>query len=433
MQQPPRGSAPPPPPPPPPPGPHGGVYGAMPPPPPPPEHDRPKDGIPYIGSRISLISKTDIRYEGYLFNIDTRQSMVALQHVRSFGTEGRRSEHIPPSDQVLPFATFKASEIKDLHVCEAAPPMYGYPPHGHVAPPPPMPPHHHPAHAPPPPPMPSHHVGGMQPPMPPPMPNSGAPAAAAAAAAAPAPAPQRRVPSPKKAASPQKKQQQQPNAAPATGPTLLTPGSMQSAAAAPRPTRPQPSSPRAPESTPIAPSSSSSARSGSAAGGARTIPGMGDHLLKRKERRVPGGADQTSVTSGSDFNFEQGLEGFDKEEEFSKLSLNESKAKGSYQKSSFFDTISCEALDRLEGHHGRLTASEERKLNTETFGAVGLNNRRGYRGGRGGGRGGGQRRSGGGGGHRNGGGRGGGGGGNRNGNWSRGGRRDGNGMMNTSS
>jgi protein LSM14 len=115
------------------------------------QQERPKDGIPYIGSRISLISKTDIRYEGYLFNIDTRQSMVALQNVRSFGTEGRRAEHVPPSDTVLQYATFKASEIKDLHVCEAAPapmpppPMhYGYgappPPHGAYAPPPPPPP-----------------------------------------------------------------------------------------------------------------------------------------------------------------------------------------------------------------------------------------------------------------------------------------------------
>jgi len=110
----------------------------------------PQDGIPYIGSRISLISKTDIRYEGFLFNIDTRQSMVALQHVRSFGTEGRRAERIPPSETVLPYATFKASEIKDLHVCEAAPSApvpappppiasFGYASMPTNAPPPPVP------------------------------------------------------------------------------------------------------------------------------------------------------------------------------------------------------------------------------------------------------------------------------------------------------
>lgn len=139
---------------------------APPPPPPPPappgDAGRPQDGIPYIGSRISLISKTDIRYEGFLFNIDTQQSMVVLQGVRAFGTEGRRPEHIPPSPHVLQYATFKASEIKDLHVCEAAPPPMpmpmppnaypgAYPPYP-GAPHPPLPPQ--PPMAPPPPPMP---------------------------------------------------------------------------------------------------------------------------------------------------------------------------------------------------------------------------------------------------------------------------------------
>lgn len=44
-------------------------------------------------------------------------------------------------------------------------------------------------------------------------------------------------------------------------------------------------------------------------------------------------------------------------------------------------------MDRLDGRTGRIRASEERALNTETFGAVGLNNRRHRRGGRGRGRG----------------------------------------------
>ena len=58
-----------------------------------------------------------------------------------------------------------------------------------------------------------------------------------------------------------------------------------------------------------------------------------------------------------------------------------------YEKDDFFDSISCDALDKRSGVDNRLRGKEERSLNTETFGATALNSQRRRRG-RGGGRGG---------------------------------------------
>src|SRR3990167_6332753 len=79
--------------------------------------------VPYLGSKISLVSKSGIRYEGILHSIDAENSQVALQNVRSFGTEDRKegSEAILPSNEVWECIIFRGADIQDLHVCEAPP------------------------------------------------------------------------------------------------------------------------------------------------------------------------------------------------------------------------------------------------------------------------------------------------------------------------
>ncbi|CAI2294361.1 unnamed protein product [Caenorhabditis sp. 36 PRJEB53466] len=74
---------------------------------------------PYIGSKISLISKLDIRYEGILYTVDTNDSTIALAKVRSFGTEKRPTANpVAARDDVYEYIIFKASDIKDLIVCD---------------------------------------------------------------------------------------------------------------------------------------------------------------------------------------------------------------------------------------------------------------------------------------------------------------------------
>lgn len=77
--------------------------------------------IPYIGSKISLITTSDIRYEGILHTLNREESTIAVQNVRSFGTEGRQQIEVPMSNEIYDYIIFRGKDVKDLQVLQSVP------------------------------------------------------------------------------------------------------------------------------------------------------------------------------------------------------------------------------------------------------------------------------------------------------------------------
>lgn len=75
-----------------------------------------------LRSRISLISKSDIKYVGTLHEINSETSTIALENVTSYGTEGRAgnpANEQPGSDQIYEYIVFRGSDVKELSMVEA--------------------------------------------------------------------------------------------------------------------------------------------------------------------------------------------------------------------------------------------------------------------------------------------------------------------------
>lgn len=325
---------------------------------------------PLLGNRISLISKKNIRYEGTLYSINEADATVALENVRSYGTEGREKTDpsgcvafVPPQDAVHPYLLFRGCDIKDLHVHESAP---------------------------------------APPPVDPAILSSSVPPEVAA----------------------KQEQQKRENdgggtsAAPTDGGKAAEGGGQSGSSAHAgddvsvwdKPQNPQQGQAQEKKQ----PQQQRGGRNVGGGGGAgsrrqrKSTPahqvGTGASLLHRKARGAVGSGGPRE-TPASDFDFESNLAEFDKakisEGDFDEKEVlngkedEQEEGSNAYTKDDFFDSISCDALDKRDGIDNRLRGAAERSLNTETFGAVSLGNgrrggrrnRRGRGGGRGSGRG----------------------------------------------
>lgn len=322
---------------------------------------------PLLGNRISLISKKNIRYEGTLYSINEADATVALADTRSYGTEGREkldpnAAYVPPQDVVHSYLLFRGCDIRDLHVHEKK----------------------------------ETDTSTQAPPDP-----------AIVSTEAPDDLKARQ----------QKQQQQQQQMQQVNKNVPNTKSDKKTIIASERSNNSENGSSNTPSIRDRSNDTNEDERSNAnvtkqngynssknSSYSSQHKPlngkknyyhrnqrqrkydsqiGTGASLLNRKARGV---VDKSlAPTAGKDFDFESSAAEFDKEKKSSMGSGDEDIMIGAisdsaYKKDDFFDSISCDAIDKRDGIDNRLRGAAERNLNTETFGAVSLGN--GRRGGR---------------------------------------------------
>lgn len=343
---------------------------------------------PLLGNRISLISKKNIRYEGTLYSINEADATVALADVRSYGTEGREkidpnAAYVPPQDAVHPYLLFRGCDIKDLHVHERRP-------DDSISQPPPLPPdpailstqapseiqpNHTKQHAQP---SPSQEGVKRQ------TPTTGLETRSNEVGEKQPSSENKTNRADNKSKEVETDAEKERSRSSNSDDKVQQNGHQQNHDVRQKHESKQSETSRQNGSYKNQPRSNSNNRAGYNRRPRRndTKIGTGASLLNRKARgAVEGGGPEP--TPGDDFDFETSLAEFNKkttiesdDEDNDDSNLNSN----AYSKDDFFDSISCDAIDKQSGIDNRLRGAAERSLNMDTFGAVSLGN--GRRGGR---------------------------------------------------
>ena len=66
---------------------------------------------PFLGCLLSVLSQSNLRYEGTLYVLDPSQETISLEKVRCLGSEGRLQRTEKPSAQVFEYVVHVLSHF----------------------------------------------------------------------------------------------------------------------------------------------------------------------------------------------------------------------------------------------------------------------------------------------------------------------------------